>query len=64
MFQQEQSMIVNYDVDTVYEAVLKGAESLKFAVKNANPITHSISLGVGMSLISWGEQLLPTTVTR
>lgn len=55
---QKQDVVVNYNIDTVFDAIIKGAESLSgFSVKNSNKITHSISINVGMSLFSWGEQM-------
>ena len=60
MFHQDQTrgVVVNYNIDKVYDAVLKGVEGLSgFTVKNNNRITHSITINVGMSLFSWGEQM-------
>lgn len=55
---QKQGVVVNYNIDKVFDAVVKAAESLSgFTVKNANKLTHSISINVGMSLFSWGEQM-------
>ena len=60
MFHKDQTLgvVVNYNIDKVYDAVLKGANELSgFTVKNDNRITHSITINVGMSLFSWGEQM-------
>lgn len=55
---QKQAVVVNYNIDKVFDAVIKAAESLSgFSVKNSNRLTHSISINVGMSLFSWGEQM-------
>ena len=55
---QKQRVLVNYNVDQVFDALLRGVESLSgFSVKNANRVIHSISINVGMSLFSWGEQM-------
>ena len=54
--QQQTTTIVNYGIERVYYAVIKGAESISsFTIKSANKITYSISISVGMSFSSWGE---------
>ena len=55
---QKQCVVVNYSLEKVFDAILKGAESLSgFCVKNSNRVTHSVSINVGMTLFSWGEQM-------
>lgn len=50
---QKQGVIVNYNIDRVFDAIVKAAESLSgLTVKNANKLTRSISINVGMSLFS------------
>lgn len=61
MFHQDQKhcVVVNYSLEKVFDAILKGAESLSgFSVKSSNRVNHSISINVGMSLFSWGEQMI------
>lgn len=60
MFKQDksQSIVVNYNIDTVYDAIIKGVDRLSnMSVRNANKITHSVTINVSMSLFSWGEQM-------
>ena len=55
---QKQCVVVNYSLEKVFDAILKGAESLSgFSVKSSNRVTHSVSINVGMSLFSWGEKM-------
>ena len=55
---QKQCLVVNYSLEKVFDAILKGAESLPgFRVKSSNRVTHSVSIHVGMSLLSWGEEM-------
>lgn len=58
MFQenQKQCFVVNYNIDKVYDAILNGAKTISgFKIKNENKVIHSISISVGVSLLSWGE---------
>ena len=53
---QQQQVVVNHNIDKVYDALLKSVENISaFKLKNQNITTHSISISVGVSLFSWGE---------
>ena len=55
---QKQCVVVDYSLEKMFDAILNGAESLSgFSVKSSNRVTHSVSINVGLSLFSWGEQM-------
>lgn len=60
MFRSEQiqTVVVDYDINTAYDAIVKGVATLKdFTIKSADKDTHSICIDVGLSLWSYGEQI-------
>jgi hypothetical protein len=53
---QKQDVIVNYNIDKVYWALLQAVEALSgFKLKNENRVTHTITINVSVSWFSWGE---------
>ena len=56
--EQHQDIVVNYNIETVYDAVLNAVAGLSgFKVLNENRATHVININVSLSMFSWGETM-------
>lgn len=51
------NLVYNQSIDVVYNAILNGAQVVKYKVASADPINHIICLSVPISLFTWGEKL-------
>lgn len=53
---KKQEIVVNYSIDKVFDAIIRAAEGIsQFKIKNANIITHTVTINVRASMFSWGE---------
>ena len=63
--QKMQNLELNYSIDEVYEALIKGITSIKsFKLKSADHEHYFINVGVKMSMMSWGENLTVTLIKK
>jgi hypothetical protein len=54
---QEETMIVSFPVDTVYNAAVRAANSDGFSIKDENRMLRRLTVNTRVSLFSWGEVL-------
>ncbi len=58
MFSRKESkvIVVEYDIEKVFYALIKGAESIYgFEIRYVTEVTHSVGINVRASLFTWGE---------
>ena len=54
---QELNAVYNFPVEQVYTAIVYAAQSLRYNVRVADAVTHSIQISFAMSLFSYGETM-------
>ena len=55
---QSQTAVLDFSIDTVYQAVVSGVASLpRMSIITTDLSIHTIRVNVPMSLLSWGETM-------